>query len=73
MNVRIVGTLVAAVGLAFAVAVGAGGSAINVVNGGFETGTFAGWTPFGIRLSTACNVGPSPSVFQGNCSAFFDL
>jgi hypothetical protein len=73
MNVRIVGTLVAAVGLAFAVAGSAQAApAINVVNGGFETGTFAGWTPFGDQTFNGVQCpGPGPSVFQGNCSAFF--
>jgi hypothetical protein len=44
----------------------------NLVNGSFETGDFTGWTQTG---NTAFNgvqcPGPGPTVFQGNCSAFF--
>lgn len=73
MNARIVGNLVAAVGLAVAVAGSAQAApAITVVNGGFETGSFSGWTGTGDQTFNGVQCpGPGPSVFQGNCSAFF--
>jgi hypothetical protein len=44
----------------------------DVTNGGFETGSFSGWTQTG---NTGFNgvqcPGPSSSVDSGNCSAFF--
>jgi len=43
-----------------------------VLNGSFETGTFANWTPVGDQTFNGVQCpGPGPSVAQGNCSAFF--
>jgi hypothetical protein len=43
-----------------------------VVNGGFETGDFTGWTGTGDNSFSGVQCpGPSSAVFQGNCSAFF--
>jgi hypothetical protein len=43
-----------------------------VINGGFESGDFAGWTGIGDTSfnGVQCS-GPNPGVFEGNCSAFF--
>jgi hypothetical protein len=43
-----------------------------VTNGGFETGDFTGWTGTGDTTfnGVQCS-GPGPSVYGGNCSAFF--
>ena len=73
MHARMIGNLVAAVGLAVAVAGAAQAApAITVVNGGFETGSFSGWTGTGDQTFNGVQCpGPGPSVFQGNCSAFF--
>jgi len=47
--------------------------AINfVTNGGFETGDFTGWASFGNTTFNGVQCpGPGPSVFSGNCSAYF--
>jgi len=73
MNARIVGSLVAAVGLAVAVAGPAHAAPQPVlVNGGFETGDFTGWTGTGNTTFNGVQCpGPGPTVFSGNCSAFF--
>lgn len=43
-----------------------------VVNGGFETGSFANWTNAGNTTFDGVQCpGPGPTVFAGNCSAFF--
>jgi hypothetical protein len=43
-----------------------------LVNGGFETGDFTGWTQIGNTTFNGVQCpGPGPTVFQGNCSAFF--
>jgi hypothetical protein len=43
-----------------------------VNNGGFETGDFTGWTPTGDPTFNGVQCpGPGPTVFEGNCSAFF--
>lgn len=64
------GTIVAAFGLAIAAATPAR-AANFVVNGGFETGDFTGWTLSGNTgfMGVQCP-GPGPTVAQGNCSAF---
>jgi hypothetical protein len=46
-----------------------GASADLVVNGGFETGTFAGWTQFGDTSFTGVSSGVP--VHSGNFAAFF--
>ena len=44
----------------------------NLANGSFETGDFTGWTQTGnISFNGVQCPGPGPTVFQGNCSAFF--
>ena len=73
MKARTLGSLVVAVGLAIAAA----GPALAapqpvLVNGSFETGDFTGWTQTGNTTFNGVQCpGPGPSVFQGNCSAFF--
>ena len=43
-----------------------------LVNGGFETGDFTGWTQTGNTTFNGVQCpGPGPTVYQGNCSAFF--
>ncbi|NUZ06031.1 PEP-CTERM sorting domain-containing protein [Piscinibacter koreensis] len=43
-----------------------------VVNGGFESATFDGWTPTGESDFNGVECpGPGASVYSGNCSAFF--
>ena len=73
MNARMLGSLVAAAGVALAVAGPAHAAPQPVlVNGGFETGDFTGWTQTGNTTFNGVQCpGPGPSVFQGNCSAFF--
>ena len=42
------------------------------MNGGFETGDFTGWTQTGNTVFNGVQCpGPGPTVFEGNCSAFF--
>jgi len=67
------GALAAAVGLALTVAGPAQAAPQpTLVNGGFETGDFTGWTQTGNTTFNGVQCpGPGPSVFQGNCSAFF--
>ena len=71
---RVVGGLVAAAGIA-AMAVGpalATPLPAVLINGGFETGDFTGWTGIGDTTFNGVECpGPSPVVFEGNCSAFF--
>ena len=73
MNARILGSLVAAAGVALAVAGPAQAAPQPVlVNGSFETGDFTGWTGTGNTTFNGVQCpGPGPTVFQGNCSAFF--
>ena len=68
MNARIVGNLVAAAGLAFAMAGPAQAAPQPVlVNGGFETGDFTGWTQTGNTTFNGVQCpGPGPTVFSGN-------
>lgn len=43
-----------------------------LINGGFETGDFTGWTQTGnTGFNGVTCPGPSPTVFAGNCAAFF--
>jgi hypothetical protein len=57
--------------MTFAVA-GPARAANIVANGSFETGTFANWGLVGDQTFNGVQCpGPSPTVFQGNCSAFF--
>ena len=43
-----------------------------VVNGGFETGDFAGWTGAGETIFNGVQCpGPNPTVYAGQCGAFF--
>jgi len=58
-------------GLAFGVVAPAQAVNIALVNPGFETGDFTGWTETGNTgfLGVQCP-GPSFTVAQGNCSAF---
>jgi hypothetical protein len=44
-----------------------------VTNGGFEAGDFSGWTGTGDTLfnGVQCSGAGHPSVYAGNCSAFF--
>lgn len=53
--------------------VAARAQATNIVlNGSFETGTFANWTPVGDQTFNGVQCpGPSSTVAAGNCSAFF--
>jgi hypothetical protein len=71
---RHLGAMVAAMGLAVGIS-GPAHAANIVVNGGFETGDFTGWVQFGNSgLSGFSGVqcpGPSSTVAEGNCSAFF--
>jgi hypothetical protein len=71
MNARISGNFVAAVALGWAFgAIGNAGAALQ--NGSFETGDFTGWTQTGNTTFNGVQCpGPGPTVFQGNCSAFF--
>ena len=67
------GSLAVAVGLAFAVAGPAQAAPQpTLTNGSFETGDFTGWTQTGNTTFNGVQCpGPGPTVFQGNCSAFF--
>jgi hypothetical protein len=72
--VRRLGTWVTGVAVAgltaFAAPVEA--SAELVVNGGFESGDFAGWTGTGDTTFNGVQCpGPDSSVHEGDCSAFF--
>src|SRR5436190_16371503 len=42
-----------------------------VVNGGFETGDFSGWTLTGNTVFSGVECPGSALVFEGNCDAFF--
>ncbi len=47
-------------------------SAALLVNGGFESGDFAGWTGTGDTTFNGVQcAGPGSAVYEGNCSAFF--
>jgi hypothetical protein len=54
-------------GLAMCVAPAQAGPNI-LVNGGFETGNFSGWTPVGDQTFNGVQCG---GAFEGNCQAFF--
>ena len=64
-------TLLLAAGLVVGVAARA--QATNIVlNGSFETGDFTSWTQFGNTGFTGVTCpGPSTTVVDGNCAAFF--
>jgi len=68
-----IGGVVATVGLAMTLAAPAQAApAPTLTNGGFETGDFTGWTQTGNTTFNGVQCpGPGPTVFQGNCSAFF--
>jgi hypothetical protein len=68
---KIIGAI--AVALGFALAAGSALAGPTIINGGFETGDFTGWTPTGNQdfNGVQCPGPGSPAVFQGNCSAFF--
>jgi hypothetical protein len=61
------------VAVALGLALGTVGSAsAAIANGSFETGDFTGWTQIGNTTFNGVQCpGPGPTVFQGNCSAFF--
>jgi hypothetical protein len=64
------GSIVVAFGLAIAVSGPA--QALNIVqNGGFETGTFAGWTQGGNTGFSGVECPGAAFVAEGNCDAFF--
>ena len=69
--VRVIGAI--GVALGFALATGPTLAGPTIINGGFETGDFTGWTPTGDETfnGVQCPGPGSPAVFQGNCSAFF--
>jgi len=69
---RRIATFAAAAGFAVAAAAPAYAAPNLVTNGGFETGDFTGWTGTGDQTFNGVQCpGPSPVVFEGNCSAFF--
>ena len=70
-GLQFLGAVLTAIGLAMAVPAQA--LPLNlVVNGGFETGDFTGWTQVGnTGFSGVQCPGPSATVAEGNCSAFF--
>jgi PEP-CTERM motif len=70
MNLRTLGAMVAAVGLAVGVSVPAQAANI-VVNGGFETGDFTGWTLSGNTDFSGVQCPGAGFVPEGNCGAFF--
>jgi hypothetical protein len=70
--VRSLAIVVAAIGLTLAAAGPAHATPINlVVNGGFETGDFTGWTQSGNTGFTGVQCPGAPFVPEGNCDAFF--
>jgi len=63
---------VALVGIMTLAVAGPASAASIVVNGGFETGDFFGWTQGGNTAFTGVFCpGPDPAVNEGNCAAFF--
>jgi PEP-CTERM motif len=63
---------VALVGIMTLAVAGPARAANIVINGGFETGNFTGWTQGGNTTFDGVQCpGPSSTVFAGNCSAFF--
>jgi PEP-CTERM motif-containing protein len=71
--VRSLKAIAASAALGFALGSALPAMAANLItNGGFEAGSFAGWTQVGNTASNGVQCpGPSPTVLQGNCSAFF--
>jgi hypothetical protein len=72
-TVRSLKAVAATAALGFAMGSALPAMAANLItNGGFETGSFTGWTQVGNTASNGVQCpGPSPTVLQGNCSAFF--
>lgn len=69
---RRIATFAIAAGFAIAATAPVHAAANLVTNGGFETGDFTGWTSTGSTSFDGVQCpGPGPTVFEGNCSAFF--
>ncbi|RCW68131.1 PEP-CTERM sorting domain-containing protein [Pseudorhodoferax soli] len=63
---------IAGIVLAATAAFAAPAQANLVTNGGFETGDFSGWAQTGDAVFDGVQcAGPGPSVYAGNCSAYF--
>src|SRR5262245_57343300 len=63
---------IALVGIMTLAMAGSARAASIVVNGGFETGSFSGWTSAGNNgFDGVTCPGPSSIVNQGNCAGFF--
>jgi hypothetical protein len=70
---RIVGHVAATAGLVLTLATPSQAAPI-LINGGFETTDFTGWTETGDNIDAFDGVqcsGPGPTILQGRCSAYF--
>ena len=67
---RFISCAVAVAGLTLGLALPVQAETINLVNGGFETGDFTGWTLSGNSSFIGVQCGGGPTVDSGNCSAF---